>query len=170
VDGFVGGAEDLLGVGEFLFDVVGGGLDFADVEGGDGADVGHAGGVGRDQQEDFAGTGELVAQFHAAYCHVVLAMVPKGVKKAVGGLVFAVHADAAANDVLCGEADDATGEGVGAPCFDGLAQDVFTVVVVAVAVTLLRGAGVEPVAVVVEGGDGKLDLFGYGHFEEAVEY
>ena len=73
-----------------LLDVVGLGLDVVDVGGGHGAEVGHAGGVGGEQDEEVAGAGELVAPLEGAGLQAVepvfLPLVQEG-----GGLLVAAR-------------------------------------------------------------------------------
>lgn len=106
---------------EFVFEVVGVGLDLVDGGGGDGAEVAHAvDGVGVEGDEDFAGEGELAGPVELAVVEVVEGVVPPAVEEGLDVGVDGAQARAFAEDVVGGEFDDAEGEGVDAVGFGGV--------------------------------------------------
>lgn len=96
----------------FLFNIRLFGLDFVDEGGGDRAEVGHAAGIGAEEDEEVSGAGELVADFDEAGIEMVEAVGPEVFEEGVGGFIGAGDGEAAADDVLAGDFGDAAGEGV----------------------------------------------------------
>ena len=120
---------------------MGGGGDLGDLLGVDGADVAHAAGVGADEQEEVAGTGEFIGHAEQAVIHLVEAVLPEFAEECLGALVRAFQLKAAADGVLGGELDDAPGEGVVAPGVQALLEDLLAGVGGAVAVGGAEGGG-----------------------------
>lgn len=127
----------------FLFNVGFPGVDLLDERGGDEAEVGHAAGIGAEEDEEVAGAGELVAHFDKAGIHVVEAVGPEVLEEGAGAGVGAGESEAAADDVLAGDFGDAAGEGVEAPGIEALGEDFGAGVLVAVEIGGIEGGGAD---------------------------
>ena len=112
-------------IGELGLPIVGGGFDLEDAVFGDEAEVGHAVlGVAEEEDKEVTGARELVAHGFEAQSKKVLGMVPECfdifVQEAVGG----ADLDPVSDNVIGGDSDDAPGDRVLAPGFEGVLVDL----------------------------------------------